>query len=185
QGKKIERIDPITGDVTPVAGNEAFGNPWVDWHDGVGSEAGFMGIGSMAGDGKFLYAIDTNHLLRRVDTATSTVETLAISQTLLDGGGPVPANFPGVPTAPLDTMGQIATREGQVYVIESWRPDQSAPAIWKYDPGSGAFEQVAANPDVFGAPYLAGGGTFPSLGFDREGAPLVTTGHAVAYPTII
>jgi hypothetical protein len=83
-------------------------------------------------------------------------------------------------------MGPIATRSGHVYVVETSTLDQSPEGIWKYDPITGTFEQVAAStvPTGMDPPHLAGGGAFASLGFDDDGAPLVVSGHALVRPVI-
>ena len=185
-GQQIHRIDPTAGTVTLVAGQTKLGNPWVDWKDGNAATAGFKQIDALAGDKTILYVNDGG-LLRRVDTESGAVTTVAISAFWADKGPPT-KSFPGVQIAPFDSLGPIAVLAGQLYAVETATLDQTAESIWKYDPVTGAFAQALASkvPNGPANPaFLAGAGALASLGFDDKGTPLAVKGHAVVRSVII
>jgi hypothetical protein len=77
---KVKRLDPVTGEVTTVAGGGSGGaGNGRGRIDGQGVAARFAGPeGLAAGDGWLLVADTDHHLLRRVDLATAEVETVEV-----------------------------------------------------------------------------------------------------------
>jgi hypothetical protein len=183
-GQKVQRVDLATGALAAVAGGSVV-NPWTDWHDGVGEQAGLFNIDAMAAAAGFVYVNDSG-LLRRIDPQSGQVKTIALSQ-FWKNNGPPSANFAGVQTGPWDSLGAMAARDEQVYLVESTTLDQELPSIWKYDPGSDAFEQVLSTtfPAGSATAFPAGGGSFWSLSFDEEGAPLAAMDNALVRPVAL
>ncbi len=185
-GTLVKRVDNAAGTVADFAGDEKFINPWDDWKDGIGSGAGFFTVSGMVGNADYIYVSDAS-LLRRIDTQTGAVETLAVSEFWKDHG-PVAVNFPGAKTGPWKNLGPIAMRDGQVYAVETYAVGTGTPSIWKIDPAAVSFEQALSSTVPFGpntTPLPAGGGTFASLAFDEQGTPLVVDGHALVRPVIV
>jgi len=72
----IRQVDMVTGVVTTIAGERGVAG-WTDTGEGSGA-ARFNSPGDITTDGTFLYVADTgNHAIRKVDSLTGSVETIA------------------------------------------------------------------------------------------------------------
>lgn len=80
---RIRTLDVSTGEVRTIAGSDR------GWRDGVGDDALFsepVGISSLP-DGRLVVADQANHLLRTLDPATGTVETILLRNPAAAGPG--------------------------------------------------------------------------------------------------
>jgi DNA-binding beta-propeller fold protein YncE len=110
---KLKRIDPATGDTVTYLGGTA------GWSDGTDPQ--FYEPGGLAIAGGILYVADTNnHVLREVDLATGTVETLVLHG--IEGFSPPPddADYTGT-IVDLETA-EVSPGSGEI-VLDIQLPD--------------------------------------------------------------
>jgi hypothetical protein len=107
QNYLVRRIDPVSYEVTTVAGSAGV----QDQIDGLAAAARFKELWGIASDGYMLYVTD-NNTVRRINLTTGVVATIA--------GSPMPTNVDGTgPEAGLFVPRQLAYVYPYLYVADT------------------------------------------------------------------
>jgi hypothetical protein len=145
---RLRRVDATTGIISAVAGGQIYFPPLGD--GGRATSASVFPAGVTADPAGNL-VISGDQRLRRVDSATGTITTIA-------GGGrvwiPAQNNVPGTQVA-FHTNGVTSDAGGNIFVADFWHH-----RVWRLDAVTGIVTTVAGT-----------GNSYPDGGYDGDGGP--------------